>query len=94
MHARVPCRALICVQQCSAGQNPSGVWRLQAEDELLHSEEYLQATLQFLAHIQTLSVEEHRLVGRSSGPTSAHSLEHVVSAVRGVIGACALRCSL
>ena len=34
--------------------------------QLLHSQEYLQAILQFAAHSQALTEEEHQLLGRAT----------------------------
>ena len=36
--------------------------------KLLQSQEYLQAVLQFAAHVQTLKDKEHRLLGKSMVP--------------------------
>ena len=36
--------------------------------ELLHSREYLQAVLQFAAHIQALTKQEHQLLAKSAAP--------------------------
>ena len=38
---------------------------MQADVELLHSREYLQATLQFAAHIQALTGKHHKLLSES-----------------------------
>ena len=41
---------------------------MQADAELLHSHEYLQAVVQFAAHTQALTDEEHQLLDRSTAP--------------------------
>jgi hypothetical protein len=40
----------------------------QADKELLHSHEYLQDIVQFAAHTQALTDEEHQLLDRSTAP--------------------------
>jgi hypothetical protein len=40
----------------------------QAEVELLHSWDFLQAVLQFAAHIQALTKVEHQLLAKSAAP--------------------------
>ena len=48
---------------------------LQADVDLLHSQEYLHATLQFAAHIQALTDEEHLLLSKSAVPGAQHDLQ-------------------
>jgi hypothetical protein len=42
---------------------------------MLHSQEYLHATLQFAAHIQALTDEEHQLLSKSAIPGAQQGLQ-------------------
>ena len=48
--------------------------------ELLHSQEYLQATLQFAAHVQALTEKEHQLLGKSGAPLKLQNFQLVPTA--------------
>jgi hypothetical protein len=47
----------------------------QADLELLHSQEYLQAIAEFAAHLQALTEKEHQLRGKSMVPTALRDFQ-------------------
>jgi hypothetical protein len=53
---------------------------LQADAELLHSDEYLQAIQEFSAHVQRLMEDEHQLLGKTGTQLQLQGYQLVAAA--------------
>ena len=74
-HGWTPAAHSVCFALIGGLRRSLVHFKMQADVELLQSQEYLQAVVQFATHLQALLKNEHVLRGKSMVPTALHDFQ-------------------